>query len=118
MINRANGEVLIPYTRRSIFINNGIIFPTAQKMKFSIKDFFSNCDQIHSFLRIWSPLLEKSLMENFTFCAASCGAHNPIFSMEPIVTVNTFHCVKFEIYILSRSIILDMMHFCYITKVE
>ena len=27
--------------------------PTAQKMKFSIKDFFSNCDQIHSFLRFW-----------------------------------------------------------------
>ena len=23
------------------------------KMKFSIKDFFSKCDQIHSFLRIW-----------------------------------------------------------------
>ena len=26
---------------------------TAQKMKFSIKDFFSKCDQICSFLRIW-----------------------------------------------------------------
>ena len=25
---------------------------TAQKMKFSIKDFFSKCDQIRSFLRI------------------------------------------------------------------
>ena len=35
----------------------------AQKMKFSIKDFFSKCDQIRSFL------LQKSLMENFTFCA-------------------------------------------------
>ena len=38
-------------------------------MKFSIKDFFSNCDQIRSFLRIWSHLLKKSLMENFIFCA-------------------------------------------------
>ena len=37
-------------------------------MKFSIKDFFSTCDQIRSFLRIWSHLLKKSLMENFTFC--------------------------------------------------
>ena len=37
---------------------------TAQKMKFSIKDFFSKCD-----LRIWSRLLKKSLMENFIFCA-------------------------------------------------
>ena len=31
------------------------------KMKFSIKDFFSKCDQIRSFLRIWSHLLKKSL---------------------------------------------------------
>ena len=37
---------------------------TAQKMKFSIKDFFSKCDQIRSLLRIWSNLLKKSLMEN------------------------------------------------------
>ena len=42
----------------------------AQKMKFSIKDYFSKCDQIRSFLRIWSHLLQKSLMENFIFCAA------------------------------------------------
>ena len=42
---------------------------TAQKMKFSIKDFFSKCDQIRKKLRIWSHLLKKSLMENFIFCA-------------------------------------------------
>ena len=42
---------------------------TAQKMKFSIKNFFSKRDQICSFLRIWSHLLKKSLMENFIFCA-------------------------------------------------
>ena len=42
---------------------------TAQKMKFSIKGFFSKCDQICSFLWIWSPLLKKFLMENFIFCA-------------------------------------------------
>ena len=42
---------------------------TAQNMKFSIKDFFSKCDQIRRFLRIWSHLLKKSLMENFMFCA-------------------------------------------------
>ena len=44
---------------------------TAQKMKFSIKDFFSKCDQIRSFLQIWSHLLKKSLMENLIFCAVS-----------------------------------------------
>ena len=38
-------------------------------MKFSIKDFFSKCDQISRNLRIWSHLLKKSLMENFIFCA-------------------------------------------------
>ena len=42
---------------------------TAQKMKFSIKYYFSKCDQIRTFLRIWSHLLKKSLMENFIFCA-------------------------------------------------
>ena len=38
---------------------------TAQKMQFSIKDFLSKC----SFLRIWSHLLNKSLMKNFIFYA-------------------------------------------------
>ena len=42
---------------------------TAQTMNFSIKDFFSKCDQIRSFLRVWSHLLKKSLMENFVFRA-------------------------------------------------
>ena len=35
---------------------------TAQKIKFSIKDFFSKYDQIRR-------KLKKSLMENFIFCA-------------------------------------------------
>ena len=42
---------------------------TAQKIKFSVKDLFSKCDQIHRKLRIWSYLLKKSLMENFIGCA-------------------------------------------------
>ena len=41
----------------------------AQKMKFSVKDYFSKNDQIESFLQIWSNLLKKSLMESFIFCA-------------------------------------------------
>ena len=40
---------------------------TAQEVRFSIKDFFTTCDQIRSFLRIWSYLLKKPLMENFHF---------------------------------------------------
>ena len=42
---------------------------TAQKMKISIKGFFSKCDQIRSFLRIWSHLLNKLLLKDFIFCA-------------------------------------------------
>ena len=44
-----------------------IIVYTTQKMKLSIKDLFGKCEQIRSFLRIWSHLLKKSVMENFTF---------------------------------------------------
>ena len=47
-----------------------------------IKNFFSICDQIGSFLRIWPHLLKKSLMKNFIFCfmlLVSCGFyHNDI----------------------------------------
>ena len=38
---------------------------TAQKMKFSIKDSLSKCDQTRRKLQIWSHLLKKSLMKNF-----------------------------------------------------
>ena len=41
---------------------------TAQKKKFFIKDFYCKWDQIRSFLRIWSHLQKKYLMENLIFC--------------------------------------------------
>ena len=45
---------------------------TGQKMKFSIiKDFFSKCDQIRSFLKIWSHLLKEYLLKNFFFVQCS-----------------------------------------------
>ena len=40
---------------------------TAQKLKFSIKDFFSKNDQIRSFLRICWHLLKKSLMVSLIY---------------------------------------------------
>ena len=49
--------------------HNNTTSHAGQKIKFSIKDFFSKCDQIRRKLRIWSHLLKKSLMENFIFCA-------------------------------------------------
>ena len=46
-----------------------IMKKAAQKLKFSVKDLASTCDQIRSSLRIWSHLLKKSFVENFIFCA-------------------------------------------------
>ena len=48
---------------------------TEQKMKFSIKDFFSKYDQIRSFMWIWSHLLKKSLMETSFF--VQCSGKSP-----------------------------------------
>ena len=57
------------------------IFTAHKKKTFPIKNLFSKCDQICSFLRIWSYLLKKSLIENFFFCAMfwstqSCYSYN------------------------------------------
>ena len=41
---------------------------------FSIKDFFSKCDQVRSFLQTWSHLLKKSFMENFIFWCSAYGS--------------------------------------------
>ena len=52
-------------------VSNSHSIQPAQRMKFSIKGFFSKCDQIRRKLWIWSHLLKKSFMENFIFCAVS-----------------------------------------------
>ena len=54
-----------------LFVYSQVITLTAQKMRFSIKDFFSKCDQIRRKLSYLSHLQKKSLMENFIFCAVS-----------------------------------------------
>ena len=79
---------LKPYLRFTIY--------TVQKMKFSIKDFFSKCGQIRSFLRIWSHLLKKSLMRNFIFSAvigeayADCECKSPNTKLPKPSDVNPF----------------------------
>ena len=45
---------------------------TAQIKKFSIKDFFSKCDQIGRKLRIWSHLLKKNLNGKLHFLCCDC----------------------------------------------
>ena len=68
---------------------------TAQKMKFSINDFFSKCQQIRRKVRIWSHSLKKSLMENFIFCA---GLSFVIYSERQLYTL---HLIKKDLQTLS-----------------
>ena len=74
-----NSDFLKPLWRRALLSILSAEFHTKtciygitlhKKMKFSIKDFFSKCDQIPSILRIWSHWLKKSLTEHF-LCSKS-----------------------------------------------
>ena len=73
------------------YVVSGVIH-TAQKMKFSIKNFFSKCDQIRSFLRIQSHLLNKSLIENFSFCAVQYN--NFSLELPHFNSIFQFICLK------------------------
>ena len=53
-----------------------------QKMKFSLKYFFSTCGQIYNYLPIWSHLRKKSLMENFFFMQWRVAAEWTCFSYD------------------------------------
>ena len=70
---------------------------TAQKMKFSIKNFFSKCDQIRSFLRIWSRLLKIFLMENI-FCAVISNVPLAPDTLESIWRLGERICKKAKLY--------------------
>ena len=86
-------------------------------MKFSIKDFFSKCDQICRTLRIWTHLLKKPLMENFIFSAVwdsglsfKCWLLS-IFSSSGVFLANCFHkkqCILFCNLLLYYLISLKM----------
>ena len=47
--------------------------------------FFGKCDQIRSFLRIWSHLLKESLLENFIFCAVFFAKLRALFSQKSFI---------------------------------
>ena len=51
----------------NVYMSKYVQSKKKKTFQFSIKDFACKCDQIHSFLRIWSYLLTKSLMKNFIF---------------------------------------------------
>ena len=55
-----------------------------RKFNFSIRDFFSRFDQIRCFLRIWSRLLKKSLIQKpyFLHSVTSESTHNIFWSID------------------------------------
>ena len=64
------------------------------KKKFPINDFFSKWDQIRNFLRIWSHLLKKSIMENFIFCPLQAAClQEPEFHLFPLEISHSQHSV-------------------------
>ena len=67
-------------------------FFTVHNMTFSIKDFFSKCDQTLRKLRVWSHLLKKSLMENFIFCAV------PLFMLSGMGYIRTLSNIADEAF--------------------
>ena len=89
-------------------MNSGLCTTTtAQKKKFSIKDFFSKCNKICRRLCIYLHLLKKSLMENFIFCIvnwnmvlilAVIGNMKPCGSLKKEHTFSTFLLVSFEAF--------------------
>ena len=60
---------------------------TVQKMKLSVKDFFSKCEQIRNFPRICLHLLEKSIVESFIFCT--------MFFLENVLKILAFTLYSF-----------------------
>ena len=82
---------------------------TAQKMKFAIKDFFSKCDQIRSFLRICSHLLKKSLTESFILCAVSVRKSNfpsslKIANIIAVCILKSWHIFMSDVFFVKYTI--------------
>ena len=81
---------------------------TAQKMKFSIKDFFSKCDQIRRKLGIWSQLLKKSLTENFIFCAVMDHILSPLPFLIYMIDCMAFHNSVVHYFIDNANLSLEL----------
>ena len=81
---------------------------TTQKMKFSIKDFYSKCDQIRRNLWIGSHLLKKSLMENFIFVQwlifiqFHCNIKKIYFSLRTFWCKSKFKVESIKMYLFKK----------------
>ena len=84
---------------------------TSHEMKISIKDFFSKCDEIRSFLRICSHLLKKYLMGIFIFCAVSLSPVVTYFTCSHVEKIfHTIH-ISYVTYTLM-SLVLPQIYLC------
>ena len=79
-------------------------------MEFSIKDFFSKCDQIRRKLWIWSHLLKKFLMENFIFCAIFKMKDSSVQTKKVSVRKLAFMYLCCRLQVAIFSMILDFTH--------
>ena len=70
-----------------------------QKMNFLIKDFFIKCDQIRTFLRIWSHLLKKFFMKNFIF--VPCNVYNAKMNDVHVGIYITMFGISFILFFVS-----------------
>ena len=57
---------------------------------FSIKDFFSKCDQVRSSLQTWSHSLKKSFMEDFIFWCSAYGSLSAACNVSSNTFINIF----------------------------
>ena len=80
-----------------------------QKKKFSIKNFFSKCDQYRSFLGIWSHLLKKLLMENFIFYAVTCLKKSQCCAIDQLIK---------QYYVLQENYIWYLFHIFYLPPID
>ena len=78
-------------------------------MKFSIKDFFSKCDQIRRKLGIWSYLLKKPLTENFIFRAVEAFYRSKIHSQRR--TADKLSCLLFKFIYTSDYLLSGRLKF-------
>ena len=84
---------------------------TAQKMQFSITDFFSKCDQIRRKLQILSHLLKKSVMENFFFCAVILllAILSVVKKKLKIIWLSAVQNIKIQFLKLVRNLLLERL---------
>ena len=75
-----------------------------QKRKFSMKDFFSICDQISRKPQIWSHLLKKSFMESLSSSALTI----PLSYFNYVIVLNSFFWQQKHITLLKMLFAWDI----------